>query len=301
MAKRLRSRGVKIEHSCYLPICRIGWKPNAPYDGIYTIRRNKVTMKTMFTSILVLTWATSVIAAMHTETVEYKHRNVVCEGYFAYDDSIQSRRPGILVVHQWTGLNQYVKSRCEQLAKLGYIAFGADIYGKGVRPQTPEEAGKEAKKYRDDRGLLRARANAGLQILRNNPLTDTARIAAIGYCFGGGTVLELARSGANLAGVVSFHGFLNTPNPANAKNIKCKVLVCHGGDDPYESAEEVAAFQDEMRKAGVDWQFDVYGSAVHAFTDPSAGSDPSKGAAYNERADKRSWEAMREFFAEIFK
>ena len=204
-------------------------------------------MKSIVIMILALTWAATASAAMHTETVEYKQGDVVCEGYLAYDDSIFVRRPGVLVVHQWTGLNEYVKSRCEQLARLGYIAFGADIYGKGVRPQTPEAAGKEAQKYRGDRGLLRARAAAGLQVLRDNPLTDTARLAAIGYCFGGGTVLELARSGAKLAGVVSFHGFLNTPNPADTKNIKCKVLVCHGGDDPYESAEEVAAFQDEMR------------------------------------------------------
>jgi dienelactone hydrolase len=258
-------------------------------------------MKTMFTIILALTWGATTLAAMHTETVEYKQGTTVCEGYLAYDDAVQGRRPAVLVIHQWTGLNDYVRSRCQQLAKLGYIAFGADIYGKGVRPQTPDEAGKEAGKYRGDRALLRTRANAALRALRGNPLTDTARIAAIGYCFGGGTVLELARSGANLAGVVSFHGFLNTPNPADAKNIKCRVLVCHGGDDPYESAEEVAAFQDEMRKASVDWQFDIYGGAVHAFTDPSAGGDPSKGAAYNERADKRSWEAMKTFFAEIFK
>jgi dienelactone hydrolase len=255
----------------------------------------------MFTMILALTWGAAAFAAMHTETVDYKQGSTVCEGYLAYNDSIQGRRPGVLVVHQWTGLNDYVKSRCRQLADLGYIAFAADIYGKGVRPQTPEEAGKEAGKFRSDRNLLRARAAAGLKVLHDNPLTDTARMAAIGYCFGGGTVLELARSGANLAGVVSFHGFLNTPNPEDAKNIKCKVLVCHGGDDPHESAEEVAAFQDEMRKANVDWQFDIYGGAVHAFTDPSAGNDPSKGVAYNARADRRSWQAMRDFFDEIFK
>ncbi len=259
-------------------------------------------MKTIFTIlILVLTWGANSMAAMHTETIEYKHGATVCEGYLVYDDAIKVRRPGVLVIHAWTGLGDYVKSRCEQLAKLGYIAFGADIYGKGVRPQTPDLAGKEAGKYRSDRALLRARAAAALGVLRSNPFTDTTRLAAMGYCFGGGTVLELARSGASLNGVVSFHGFLNTPNPADARNIKCKVLVCHGGDDPYESPEEVAAFQDEMRKANVDWQFDVYGGAVHSFTDPDAGNDNSKGAAYNERADKRSWEAMKTFFAEIFK
>ena len=149
--------------------------------------------------------------------------------------------------------------------------------------------------------MLRARVRAGLDVLTRHELTDTERIAAIGYCFGGTTVLELARSGADLAGVVSFHGGLSSPTPGDAKNIKAKVLALHGADDPFVPAAEVAAFKDEMRQGGVDWQLIAYGGAVHSFTHWDAGSDSSRGAAYNERADKRSWEATKQFFAELFK
>jgi dienelactone hydrolase len=164
-----------------------------------------------------------------------------------------------------------------------------------------QEAQQASAPFRDDRPLMRARARAGLEVLRKHELVDPKRIAAIGYCFGGMTVLELARSGADVAGVVSFHGGLSTPNPAEAKNIKAKVLVLHGGDDPNVPPEQVLAFQDEMRKAKVDWQMVIYGGAVHSFTNPASGNDPSRGAAYNEKADQRSWEAMRVFFAEIFR
>ena len=239
-------------------------------------------------------------AKLVTKTVEYRQGDTVLEGYLAYDDTYKGKRPGVVVVHEWTGLGPYVQKRAEQLAGLGYVAFGADIYGRGIRPNTPEAAGKEAGKYRSDRRLLRARAQAGLEVLRSQPLVDPGRIAAIGYCFGGTTVLELARSGADLRGAVSFHGGLDTPNPGDAKYIRAKVLVLHGADDPHVPLQQVAAFQDEMRNGGVDWQMVSYGGAVHSFTVPEAGDDPSKGAAYNEQADKRSWEAMRVFFAEIF-
>ena len=243
----------------------------------------------------------SLYAAVQTKTVQYKQGDQALEGYLAWDDATAGPRPGVLVVHDWTGMGDYVKMRCRKLAELGYIAFGADIYGKGVRPASPQQAGAVAGKFKKDQKLMRDRVRAGLDVLRGDPLCDPKRIAAIGYCFGGTCVLELARSGADVAGVVSFHGGLSTANPADAKNIRGKVLVLHGGDDPHVSPKEVQAFQEEMRAAGVDWQFVAYGGAVHAFTVPSAGSDKSRGAAYNEAADRRSWEAMRAFFAEIFK
>ncbi len=242
----------------------------------------------------------SVNAQLHTETVEYKQGDTVLEGYLVYDGATKGARPGVLVVHDWLGLEGYAKSRADQLAKLGYVAFAADIYGKGVRPKGPEEAMAEVKKYKGDRALLRARVNAALDTLRKQPQCDPKRIAAIGYCFGGTTVLELARSGADIAGIVSFHGGFDTPT-RDAKNIKGRVLLCHGADDPYVPAADVTALQDELRAAGVDWQMIYYSGAVHSFTRPDSGNDNSKGAAYNERADKRSWEAMKSFFAEIFR
>jgi dienelactone hydrolase len=260
-------------------------------------------MKIMKKHLLVLVMGLSAFtlsAAIHTETVEYKQGETTLQGFVAYDDAVQGQRPGVLIVHQWMGLTDYEKSRAESLAKLGYIAFCADIYGEGVRPKNAREAGTEAVKYKKDRALLRLRANAGLAALRRQPLLDQQRVAAIGYCFGGTTVLELARSGAQIGGVVCFHGGLDSPTPTDGKNIRCKVLICHGADDRSSSPEDIAAFENELRAAGVDWQLNLYGGAVHAFTQPGAGNDNSKGAAYNEKADKRSWEAMRQFFAEVF-
>ena len=239
-------------------------------------------------------------AAIKSRVIEYRDGDAVLEGFLAWDDETAGARPGVLVIHDWVGVSPYVQSRCEQLARLGYVAFAADVYGKGVRPQTPAEAARQAGRFKGDRPLLRSRVNAGLAALRELPTVDRRRVAAIGYCFGGTAALELARSGADVAGVVSFHGGLDSPTPEDAKKIRAKVLVLHGGDDPHVPPAEVAAFEAEMRAAGVDWQLVAYGGAVHSFTRPDAGSDASKGAAYDERADRRSWAAMRAFFAEIF-
>ena len=238
---------------------------------------------------------------IHTEKVEYKQGDTPLEGFLAYDDSTQARRPGVLIVHQWKGLTEHEMTRAKMLAKLGYVAFAADIYGKGIRPADPSAAGKEAGKYKSDRALLRTRARAGLATLEKNPLTDPKRVAAIGYCFGGTTVIELARSGADIAGVVSFHGGLDSPKPEDGKNIKCKVLALQGADDPFVPAKDIAAFEDELRQAKVDWQLVKYGGAVHSFTEVGLKPGMMKGAEYNEKADRRSWEDMKQFFAEIFK
>ena len=256
-------------------------------------------MEKLILATLALACAGTVRAGIRTEIAEYKQGDTTLEGFVAYDDAISGKRPGVLVVHQWLGLTDYEKHRAEMLAQLGYVAFCADIYGKGVRPKDTKEAGALAGKYKGDRQLLRARVNAGLDALRQQPLVDTNRIAAIGYCFGGTTVLELARSGADIAGVVSFHGGLDAPDPTDGKNIKCKVLVCHGADDPFSSPQDIAAFENEMRQGGVDWELIKYGGAVHSFTQPMAGNDNSRGAAYNAEADKRSWIAMQDFFKEV--
>lgn len=260
-------------------------------------------MKILFSGILsFLSLAVAASAQIVRETVEYQQDGTPLEGYLAYDNAIKGPRPGVIVVHEWNGLGDYVKMRADELARLGYVALAIDIYGKGVRPATPQEMAAQASKYRNDIPLMRARAKAGLdELLKRTDLVDPTKIAAIGYCFGGGVALELARSGAALAGVASFHGNLDTPDPSDARNIKGKVLVLHGGSDPYVTRDKVAAFEAEMTNAGVDWQMIVYGGAVHGFTNPNNGNDPSKGAAYNEKADRRSWEAMRQFFGEIFK
>jgi dienelactone hydrolase len=249
--------------------------------------------------LLAMVAAGNARAGLHREDVEYRDGNTLLKGYLVYDDATKGKRPGILVVHEWWGINNYVKGRAEELAKLGYIVFVLDMYGKGVRAKTPEQAGKLASIYRSDRGLMRRRAGAGLEILRRHTLTDAKRVAAIGYCFGGGTVLELARSGADIACVVSFHGNLNSPNPEDAADIKASVLVLHGADDPYVTPDQVDAFWREMKNTVVDWQINIYSGAVHSFTNPASGSDPSKGVAYNQKAARRAWQAMRDFLEEI--
>jgi dienelactone hydrolase len=240
-------------------------------------------------------------AAVHYEKVEYKQGDTICEGLLVYDDVFQGKRPGILVAHQWKGLTDYEKMRAELLAQSGYVALCSDVYAKGVRADNPQDAAALAGKYKSDRPLLRARMTAALDFLRKQERVNSQQIAAIGYCFGGTTVLELARSGADVKGIVSFHGGLNTPTPADAKNIKGKVLVCHGADDPFVPPDEVLAFEKEMRDAKVDWQLVAYGNAVHSFTDKNAGNDNSKGAAYNAQADLRSWREMKMFLDDVLR
>lgn len=235
------------------------------------------------------------------DAIEYAAGETKLEGYLAYPDGPSTtKRPGVVVFHDWMGLGPNPKMRADMLAKLGYVALAADLYGKGVRPANAGEAGKLAGQYKEDRATLRARARAALDQLVASGKVDPAKVAAIGYCFGGTAALELARSGAPLAATVSFHGGLSTPHPEDAKNIKGRVLVLHGADDPFVKPEEVAGFETEMRTAKIDWQLVAYGGAVHAFTVEAAGNDPSKGAAYDAKADHRSWEAMRGFFGEVF-
>jgi dienelactone hydrolase len=239
-------------------------------------------------------------AEIKTEVVEYQQGATPLEGFVAYDANVTGQRPVIVIVHQWMGLTDYEQKRAEMLAGLGYVAFCADIYGKGVRASNPGEAATLAGRYKDDRPLLQARVKAALETARRHPKADAANSAAIGYCFGGTTVLELARAGADTKGVVSFHGGLGTPTPAAAGAIKAKVLALHGADDPFVPPAEVAAFEKEMREAGADWQLVSYGGAVHSFTDWKATNLNITGAAYNEKADQRSWAAMKTFFSEIF-
>lgn len=256
-----------------------------------------------------LVWAMAALGLLATpgvadakllkEVVSYRQGDRLFEGLLVFDDAYKGKRPAVMVVHEWWGLNDYPKKRAEALAKLGYVAFAADMYGKGVVAATPAEAGKLAGALRRDRALMRERAQTAWNVLAARPEVDSARMAAMGYCFGGGVALELARSGADMAGVVSFHGSLDTPDPASSR-IKGKVLVLHGADDKAVTMQDVLAFQDEMRQGRVNYQINVYGGAVHAFSNPAAGNDPSKGVAYDAQADRRSWDALLLFLREIF-
>jgi len=257
-------------------------------------------MKALLSSLLLTLGAGGQLsAAIIEQPLDYKSGEVVCEGWQAYDDTVTGKRPGVLIVHQWTGISDHEKEAARKLAALGYNVLVADIYGKGIRPQPPA-AGKEAGKYKADRPLLRARVNAALDVLSHDARTDAAKLAATGYCFGGTTVIELARSGAAVKGVVSFHGGLDSPTPADGKNIKAKVLALHGADDPYVPAKDVVAFEAEMKTSGVDYQLVKYPGAVHSFTHKAAGTDNSKGAAYNAEADRDSWLQMEQFLKRVF-
>ncbi len=258
-------------------------------------------MRILFIILFGVLFMKDSLAVIKTETVAYKQGGVILEGYLAYDNALAGKRPGVLVIHDWLGISETTQMRAKQLAELGYVVLAADIYGKGIRPANAQEAQAEAMKYYKDRKLLRDRTRAGLDFLSSQKRVDAARLSVIGYCFGGAGALELARSGAPLKGIVTFHGSLSTPTPEDAKNIKGKVLVLHGADDPFVKQADVIAFMDEMRKGGVDWQLIQYGGAVHSFTDKRAGSDNTKGGAYNEAADRRSWLAMKNFLIEVFK
>lgn len=259
------------------------------------------TIALLFTAAAaVLSFTTSAQAEIKTQVVEYESNGTTLAGYLAYDDANTKQRPGILIIHDWKGVEGYAESRAKQLAELGYVAFAADIYGKGVRPNSPKESASLAGKYKSDRPLFRQRLEAGLAQIKANKLVAPGKIAVIGYCFGGTGALELARDGADVKGVVTFHGGLSNPTPADAKNIKCPVLVLHGADDPMVNAAEVAAFKKEMDDAKAKYTFIAYPGAVHSFTRPDSGNDNSKGAAYNAAADKASWAEMKKFFGEIF-
>ncbi len=238
---------------------------------------------------------------MTGQAYEYQDGSTTLEGYLATDASGKAKRPGVLVFHEWMGVSDHEKTACDDLAKAGYIALAADIFGKGDRPRNPDEAAQYAGRYRaGDRSLMRQRAAAALAALRAHPQCQTDKIAAIGFCFGGTTALELARAGADLKGVVTFHANLHTERPATAGTLKAKVLALHGAEDPFVPQAEVSGFLAEMRAAHADWQFVQYCDAVHSFTNPAAGNEPHKGFAYNKRAAQRAWAAMREFFKELF-
>ncbi len=250
---------------------------------------------------LLLAFAGPTWAAMVTQAVPYEIDGKPFEGTLVYDDAVKTPRPGLLMVPNWMGVTTVAADQAKGIAGQRYVIFIADMYGKGVRPTKPEEARAAATAVRSDRPLMRKRAQAGVETLKAQgakvPL-DLASLGAIGFCFGGGSVLELARSGAQLKGFVSFHGNLDTPNPADARNIRAPVLVLHGADDPAVPKTQVDAFIAEMTAAKADWQLVSYGGAVHSFTEPGA-NVPGRNE-YNPKVAARAYQAMNDLFDEVF-
>lgn len=253
---------------------------------------------------LLLACSAAAQATVQGQEVTYGTKETTMKGYIAYDDAVKGKRPGVLVVHEWWGLNDYARKRARMLAELGYTALAVDMYGDGKTAAHPDDAGKFAGELRRNLPLAKARFLAALDFLRRQSTVEAEKIAAIGYCFGGGVVLEMARAGVDLDGVVSFHGSLETANPAGPGNVRAKVLVLNGADDPFVTPEQIAAFKKEMDAAGVDFRFVNYPGAKHSFTNPEAdefGKKFSLPLAYDREADRKSWQAMQDLFGEIFK
>jgi dienelactone hydrolase len=249
---------------------------------------------------VVLVVAASARAAVQTKTISYKHGNLDCQGFLAWDDAIQGQRPGVLVVHEWWGLNDYAKQRAEQLAKLGYVAFAADMYGEGKATTHPNEAMAMVNKVRNNVQDWRKRAEDALEVLKSQPQCDKSNLAAIGYCFGGSTVQQLAYSGADLKAVASFHGSPVTPKADDVKQIKAFILICHGADDSFIPATAIKSMRDALDQGGAKYEFISYPGAKHSFTVPDADTHGNPGMKYDKTADEASWKRMQELFAEKF-
>lgn len=243
--------------------------------------------------------ASNVMAAVKSEAVQYESNGAKLTGYLYYDDAKTDKRPGVMVVHEWWGLNDYAKKRAEMLAELGYVAFAADMYGDGKVTDKPAQAKEWMTETTSDVEAWRATALAGLEQLKKSDKVDSTKLAAVGYCFGGGTILQMAYSGVKLNGIVSFHGSL--PSAPDGTEINTKVLAFHGNADSMVPPATVTKFEEQMEKSGADWQFVAFGGARHAFTNPDAGKYGVENLKYDEKADKRSWAGMQAFFDEIFK
>ncbi len=237
--------------------------------------------------------------SIQTRIVDYSQDGTTYEGYLAWDDAAAGPRPVVLVSHAWGGAGDFEHARARDLAKLGYTGFSLDLYGKGVRGSNPDENAALMQPFLDDRELLQKRMRLAVEVASGQDGADASRVAAIGYCFGGLCVLDLARIGADLRGVVSFHGLFHPPGNTDGNRIAAKVLALHGWDDPMATPENVVALAAELTGGGADWQIHGYGHALHAFTNPEA-NDPDHGVAYDSAADRRSWQAMVNFLEEIF-
>jgi dienelactone hydrolase len=256
---------------------------------------NKILITLLALSFSSLSWA-----EIQMKEVTYKDGDQPLTGYLAWDDAIKGKRPGVMVVHEWWGLNDYAKERAKMLAEEGYVAFAADMYGPGKVTTHANDAKGWMTQITQNQEAWQKRALLGLEQLKASPHVDKSKLASIGYCFGGATVMQMAYAGADLKGVVSFHGSLPPASPEQAAAIKPRVLIAHGNIDPFIPAERIVKFKQALEDANVDWEMDIYGGAKHGFTNPEAGEFGMDALAYDEKADTRSWTRMKAFFDEIF-
>ncbi len=250
--------------------------------------------------VMIGAMVSSARAEVKTRTISYEYGGVTFKGHLAWDGAAKSKRPGVLVVHEWWGLNDYARKRAEQLAELGYVAFACDMYGEGKHTEHPNEAGQFATEVRKNIKVWQGRAQASLKVLTDQPQVDADKLAAIGYCFGGSTALQLAYTGANLKAVVTFHAALPVPDAEQAKAIKAKLLICHGAADRFIPEETAVKFRTALEEAKVDYAMVYLGNAKHSFTVKDIDAKGVNGLAYNAEADRRSWQAMRLLFDEAF-
>jgi dienelactone hydrolase len=246
-------------------------------------------------------WSSAVEAKVQVKPIPYSHGEVSLEGVLGWDDAIEGKRPGILVIHEWWGLNEYARTRVEQLAALGYVALAVDMYGKGKVTTHAAEASRWMQQTTANVEMWQARAREGIRLLQAEPRVDPTRLAAIGYCFGGATVMQMVYGGAPVKGVVSFHGSLPLPPSSLPIKNSAKIFIAHGGDDPFLAPDHIEKFTAALDGAGLDWQMVIYGGAQHSFTNPWADQYGMKGVQYQAKADQRSWEHMQLFFDELFR
>jgi len=249
---------------------------------------------------LALIFSGQAFAEIQTQIITYQDGDNTLQGYFSWDDSVEGKRPGVLVAHEWWGLNDYARQRTRMLAELGYVAFAVDMYGKDQVTKHSEQASAWMSKITENVDNWQRRAHLGLQKLKAHKLVNGNKTAAIGYCFGGATVLQLAYSGADINGVVSFHGSLPAAAETQYANINASILAAHGNADPFVPAEQVTAFKTALEAAGADWQLLSFGGVKHSFTNPGSAIYGLDALVYDSDADRRSWQAMQNFFDEIF-
>ena len=236
---------------------------------------------------------------IQTRTIDYQDGDVDLQGYLAWDDAVEGKRPGVMIAHAWAGRSDFENGKAEELAKLGYVGFALDNFGRGILGTNTEENSALIQPFLDDRAMLQSRMQIALEVLTGLDEVDASRVAAIGFCFGGLCVLDLARTGTDICGVVSFHGLFGSPGNTAGNKIKAKVLALHGWDDPMAPPDQVVSLAEELSSMGADWQVHGYGNTMHAFTNPQA-NDPDFGTVYSPDADRRSWNAMQDFLSEIF-